>query len=138
MQVPPVHFLPPNSDRVDELRCWLQVRNPQPVFKYTADAAFAHGLPLMARRGGLSREGASRAHFPRLHGYAGHGDGGDLHLHARVPPDVGGMLLVTGLLRLADVPTMYMWCRGDSLSVMLHPDCTAVRERNDCDSAGLP
>jgi len=30
------------------LRCWLQVRNLQPVFKYTADAAFAHGLPLIA------------------------------------------------------------------------------------------
>ncbi len=92
------------------------------------------------RRGRLSREGASRAHLPRLHGYAGHGDGGDRQLHARVPPDVGGMLLVTGLLRLADVPTMYMWCRGDSLSVMLHPDCTAsvICEHNDCDSAWLP
>ncbi len=126
MQVPSVHFLLPNSDRVDELRCWLQVRNLQPVFRYTADAAFAHGLPLIAEARRAVHGGCCEG--PRLHRYAGHGDGGDRQLHARVPPEVGGTLLVTGLLRLADVPTMYMWCRGDSLAVILHPDCTAVRD----------
>jgi len=129
MRVPPVHFLLQFSDRVDELRGSLQVRNLQPVFKYTADAAFC--ARAAAQRGGAAgRPGRvlPGVHLPRLHGYAGHGDGGDRHLHARVPPEVGGTLLVTGLLRPADVPTMYMWCRGDSLAVILHPDCTAVRD----------
>ncbi len=106
-----------------------------------AGAQSATGVQIHRGRGICARAAAHRggaagrsgrvlpgAHLPRLRGYAGHSDGGDRQLHARVPPEVGGTLLVTGLLRLADVPTMYMWCRGDSLAVILHPDCTAVRD----------
>ena len=97
-----IHARPTSSLlAVDELQCWLQVRNLQLVCRYTADVALAHGLPRIAEARRAVQGGC-------FHGYAGHSDGGDRQLHARVPPEVGGTHLVTGLLRLADVPTMYM------------------------------
>ncbi len=64
MRVPPVHFLLQFSDRVDELRGSLQVRNLQPVFKYTADAAFC--ARAAAQRGGAeARRGGGAAGRPQ-------------------------------------------------------------------------
>lgn len=53
------------EDRVDELQCWLQVRNLQPVCKYTADVAFAQGLPLIAEARRAVQRGCFQGHtFP--------------------------------------------------------------------------
>ncbi len=50
---------------VDELQCWLQVRNLQPVCRYTADVAFAHGLPRIAEARRAVQRGCFQGHtFP--------------------------------------------------------------------------
>ncbi len=50
---------------VDELQCWLQVRNLQPVCRYTADVAFAHGLPRIAEARRAVQGGCFQGHtFP--------------------------------------------------------------------------
>jgi len=59
---PTSSLLAADSDRVDELRCWLQVRNLQPVCKYTADVAFAHGLPLIAEARRAVQGGCFQGH----------------------------------------------------------------------------